>query len=193
MSKLYSKPSKVELMNSETGEVKKILIENRHISNGMFPKNSKYKRTVYMDDLSKIVELNKTEQLMFFAILENVNEFNIVVSKWKDIAKDITSDQSRISKTVKVLKDKNFISKIESKYMVNPFIVLPKQKQSETNKNWLLQQIWNLYNNDLNVYIPEEHYEDVEFILNIKNFNKSNYIKVGKGKNSKFIEKYNNQ
>ena len=190
MKKLYEKPTKATLIkDNKTGEYCNIVIENRLQSYGRNSLKSSHKRSVYMNDLSKIVNLNKTEQLMLFAIFNNVNEYNIVISKWNDIAKDITDDPSRISKVIKVLKEQKFIAKIESKHMVNPYIVLPKFRKEDPEAQWLVQQLWSLYTEDMNIYIPEEYHGDVKFILGVDKFLESDYIKVGSKENSKIIKK----
>ena len=193
MRKLYNISNKANIIQSETGEIKAIEVENTISQVSMFPVNSKDRTMIYMNDFTRITELNKTEQLMFFAILQNCDGYNIVKSSWKDIAKDITSDQSRISKTIKQLKDLNFIAKIEGKYMVNPFIVLPIYDRNERESQWLCQQVWKLYTEDMNTYIPDDYISTVKYMLGLK---KSTHIKVGNKKSeehSKIVEKPNNK
>ena len=193
MRKLYNISNKANIIQSETGEIKAIEVENTISQVSMFPVNSKDRTMIYMNDFTRIIELNKTEQLMFFAILQNCDGYNIVKSSWKDIAKDITSDQSRISKTIKQLKDLNFIAKIEGKYMVNPFIVLPRYDRNERESQWLCQQVWKLYTEDMNTYIPDDYISTVKYMLGLK---ESTHIKVGNKKSeeqSKFVEKPNNK
>lgn len=193
MRKLYNISNKANIIQSETGEIQSIQVENNISQVSMFPVNSKDRTMIYMNDFTRITELNKTEQLMFFAILQNCDGYNIVKASWKDIAKDITSDQSRISKTIKQLKDLNFIAKVESKHMVNPFIVLPKYDKNERESQWLCQQVWKLYTEDMNIYIPDDHIPTVRYMLGLK---ESTHIKVGNKKSeeqSKIVEKPNNK
>lgn len=53
----------------------------------------------------------------------------------------------------------------------------------------MVQQLWSLYTEDMNIYIPEEYHGDIKFILGVDKFLESDYIKVGSKENSKIIKK----
>ena len=73
--------------------------------------------------------------------------------------------------------------------MVNPYIVLPKFRKEDPEAQWLVQQLWSLYTEDMNIFIPEEYHGDVKFILGVDKFLESDYIKVGSKDHSKIIKK----
>ena len=131
-----------------------------------------------MDKFEKILELTKTQQTLLFEILKNVDRYNIITKTFKDIAVNITNDDSRLSKEVKALKDHDFISKIEKVYMLNPFYVLPCYEKEVPEKYWKLQQIWNLYNVNKDTYW-ETMDSDIEEIINYSR-PKAKYIKIQK-------------
>ena len=182
---LYNTKTKGEVTSAITGEVLSIEMTNIAKAFVRHPINSKSKRTVYMDQFERILELTKTQQILLFELLKNVNEYNILTKSFKEVGSKITSDDSRLSKEVKALKDTNFIAKIEKVWMINPYYVLPSYNSSEPEKYWKLQQIWNLYNEDCNV-TWETMNSDIEEILNHSR-PKSKWIKI----KNKFYESPN--
>lgn len=105
-----------------------------------------YKGT-YMKRLSEIVHLSKTAQRLFFALTENVNEYNRVVAKWNGLIPD---NASNISKAKKELLEQDFIAKIGKAYVLNPFVVLPRYQTQSPQTQTEVQLIYNRYVHDLN-------------------------------------------
>lgn len=173
---LYNTKTKGEFTNKDTGEVFGIEMTNVAKAFVRHPINSKSKRTVYMDQFERILELTKTQQILLFELLKNVDDYNILTKSFKEVGAKITSDDSRLSKEVKALKDTEFISKIEKVWMINPFYVLPSYSNSEPEKYWKLQQIWKLYNEDCNITWENMDY-DIEEIINHSR-PKSKWIKI---------------
>lgn len=176
MSRLYNFKAESQFINQVTGEVFGL---ETSIKANEFKRNeirSKNKRNVYMDQFEKILELSKTQQTLLFELLKNVDDYNILIKSFKDVAIKITTDDSRLSKEVKALKETGFISKIEKAWMINPFYVLPQYNPKEPEKYFKLQQIWKLYNDDCNVYWDGME-NDIEEILNHSR-PKSKWIKI---------------
>lgn len=178
MSILYNGIAEAEVINKETGEVLALKIKSSVNVMHKHPINSKLKRTTYMEQFEKILNLTKTQQTLLFEILKNVDKYNVLIKTFKDIAVNITNDDSRLSKEVKALKEHGFIAKIEKVHMLNPFYVLPVYEKLEPEKYWMLQQLWNLYNVDKDTYW-ETMESDIENVINYSK-PKAKYIKIQK-------------
>jgi hypothetical protein len=150
MSKLYQEKLRsrcivIETTNPITGEVGRH--EQRQTElNLKYPKNG-YKGT-YMQDLSKIIDLTKGAQRLFFALIDNVDDHNIIIGKWSTFVEERPDN---ISKAKKELDEAGFIAKIGKVWVLNPFIVLPKRAKNTENQ-YQTQQIWTRYIEDTDAY-----------------------------------------
>ena len=95
-----------------------------------------------MKRLADIVDLSKSAQRLFFALVRNVDDYNKVIAKWKDL---LAESEVNISKAKKELEDHQFIAKIGKSYVLNPFVVLSKyQTQAPENQGAVQAREWEV-------------------------------------------------
>ena len=145
------KKIKVQSHNTETGEMHETLVTQiEHVYRR--PLNG-YKGA-YMKKLSEIVEVSKSAQRLFFAIVQNVNDYNKLITKWNTLSEE---DAGNISKAKKELVENGFIAKIGKSWVLNPYVVLPRYQTKAPEYQGEIQQIWTRYNENLS-----EWYEGID-------------------------------
>lgn len=142
--RLAKRKVKSTSVNGITGEVHETLTtQNDHI----------YRRPVngykgaYMKKMSDIVDISKSAQRLFFAIVHDVDDYNKVMSKWNKISTESTVN---ISKAKKELEENEFIAKIGKSWVLNPFVVLPRYQTQAPELQNAVQQIYRRYVEDMN-------------------------------------------
>ena len=163
---------KAQSINSATGEIHEaVFTQTEHI----------YKRPVngyigaYMKRLADIVELSKSAQRLFFALVHNVDDYNKIVVKWKDLLEE---SNVNISKAKKELEEHKFIARIGKAYVLNPFVVLSKYQTQAPENQSAVQMIWRRYVEDMNDWY-EEIDTDAKELYGITVKPKAKKIKVG--------------
>jgi len=131
-------------INTTTGEIHETITTHtdynyRRAING-------YKGT-YMVKLAEIIEVSKSSQRLFFAIVQDVNDFNRVQAKWSAL---IAEPATTISKAKKELEEAGFIAKIGKAWVLNPFVVLPRYQAKAPENQSAVQQIYRRYVEDMN-------------------------------------------
>ena len=148
-------------VNQTTGEVHETLtIHTEHLYQR--PVNG-YKGA-YMKKMSDIVELSKSAQRLFFAIVHNVNDYNKVISKWNQISDEPTAN---ISKAKKELEKHEFLAKIGTSWVLNPFVVLPKYQTQAPELQNAVQMIYRRYVENMNTWY-EGIDEDAKELYGVK-------------------------
>lgn len=145
---LKIKAKAVITTNMNTGEVTEQYqetydIQKRHPQKGY--------KGIYMKELAQIIEVSKSAQKLFFALINYVDENNTIVGKWSSFT-DMRPDT--VSKAKKELDNAGFIGKIGKVWVLNPYVVLPKHDKY-TSSQYNIQRIWTRYMEDANAYYPE--------------------------------------
>lgn len=166
MAKLYRETTnkrlkRLDLYNENTGEVGSMTIATYEDINRRYPMNGH--KQAYFGTLEQIVDLSKTAQKLFFALVRNVDEWNRVIGKWKDL----TSEPANyVSKAKKELEEAEFIAKIGKVWVLNPYIALPKYQKNYPNSQYEVQRIWTLYIEDADAYYEGIH-EDAKELYQV--------------------------
>lgn len=144
--KVVKKKIKVESVNKFTGEVHKtIATQVEHVYRRPL---SGYKG-VYMKRLADIVDLTKPAQRLLFSLIDNVDDYNRLKVKWNCLVED---DAGNISRAKKELMEKDFVAKIYSCYVLNPFVVLPRYQTQAPEYQGEIQQIYERYIHDIDTW-----------------------------------------
>lgn len=149
-NKLKTGLKRMDITNPNTGEVSSQVINTTEFYTN---KPNKGYQGIYMRELKQIVELGKSSQRLFFALVENVDQYNRIIGKWSTFTED---PPNYISKAKKELEEAGFIAKIGKAWVLNPYIVLPKYMNNLAENQYQTQKIWSLYVEDMNV-----HYEGI--------------------------------
>lgn len=139
--------------NEDTGEVHEILTTQTEY---VYRRPTSGYKGVYMKRLSEIVELSKNSQRLFFAIVNNVDDYNRLKTKWNTLLPDC--DSSAISKSKKELIEKDYVAKIGKYYVLNPFVTLPRYQTNAPEMQNAIQMIYNRYVHNMN-----DWYEDIDY------------------------------
>lgn len=167
MKKVYQPAPKSRLNNMTTyseitGEVGNTIIALSDYTDRKYP-NKGY-NSMYVNKLEGLMDLSKTAQRLFFAIIKNVDEWNRIIGRWKDFTDDPVPN---ISKAKKELMEAGFIAKLGKAWVLNPYIVLPRYQKNYMNSQYEVQQIWTRYVEDMNAYYDGID-DDAEELYNVK-------------------------
>jgi hypothetical protein len=164
---------KAQSINNVTGEIHEaVYTQTEHI----------YKRPVngyigaYMKRLADIVDVSKSAQRLFFALVHKVDDYNKVIAKWKDL---LDESDANISKAKKELEEHKFIARIGKSYVLNPFVVLSKYQTQAPENQGAVQMIWRRYVEDMNDWY-EDIDDDAKELYGVAIKPKSKNIKIGK-------------
>lgn len=131
-------------VNVQTGEIHETLTtQTEHMYRR--PVNG-YKGT-YMKKMSDIVELSKPAQRLFFAVVQNVDDYNKIVAKWNKMSNEESSNLSRYKKE---LVTHEFIAKLGKSWVLNPFVVLPRYQTQAPELQNAIQMIYRRYVENMN-------------------------------------------
>lgn len=146
-------------INNQTGEIHEtVTVQTEHVYRR--PVNG-YKG-VYMKKLSDIVELSKSAQRLFFALVHNVDDYNKIMVKWKET---LNESDATISRAKKELVTQGFIAKIGKSWVLNPFVVLPRYQTQAPELQNAVQMIYRRYVENMNDWY-EGIDEDMEELYN---------------------------
>lgn len=133
-------------VNEQTGEVHETMpTQTEHV----YRRPTNGYKGAYMKRVRDIIDRSKAAQRLFFALLDNVNDYNRVNIQWNKITDDT---ESVISKAKKELQEHNFIAKIGKAWVLNPFIVLPRYQTKSPEIQTEVQQIYRRYVENMNDY-----------------------------------------
>ena len=164
---------KAHSFNSITGEIHDAVYTQTELI---------YKRPIngyigaYMKRLADIVDLSKSAQRLFFALVRNVDDYNKVIAKWKDL---LAESEVNISKAKKELEEHQFIAKIGKSYVLNPFVVLSKYQTQAPENQGAVQAIWRRYVEDMNDWYDEID-DDAKELYGVAVKPRPRNIKIGK-------------
>ena len=144
---------KGNITNKTTGEVQQVELKPQYRLKKYPLKGASM---TYPNMLQLMTNFSPREGSFINSMIKYRDEYNIVRTKWIDIAKDsdFSTSQSYISQLVRKMKEMNLIQKHNKRWMINPFYLLPKYSIEEDNQ-FESQRIWKYLFEDKDTSIDQ--------------------------------------